>query len=129
MVNEHEILPFQYPRTDRMGCNYGTFVPRGKTKSFQYPRTDRMGCNVVTAQPVFNAFAPFSILERIEWAATVGADAQVVRRPAFSILERIEWAATAVAPGRARIHTSFQYPRTDRMGCNHRRALWPRTGL
>ncbi len=37
----------------------------------------------------------FSILERIEWAATLLIIREAVMRNAFSILERIEWAATS----------------------------------
>ncbi len=37
---------------------------------------------------------------------------------AFSILERIEWAATGVRHSRGRGLRYFQYPRTDRMGCD-----------
>ncbi len=40
---------------------------------------------------------PFSILERIEWAATPRHEAEMIYRVSFSILERIEWAATAAS--------------------------------
>ncbi len=36
----------------------------------------------------------------------------------FSILERIEWAATPPCPCGSVRRTHFQYPRTDRMGCD-----------
>ncbi len=62
--------------------------------AFQYPRTDRMGCDQIVAGGRVMALVPFSILERIEWAAT----------PA--------------SPGRPATPTLFQYPRTDRMGCD-----------
>ncbi len=39
----------------------------------------------------------FSILERIEWAATVRRCGGQRKREAFSILERIEWAATGMS--------------------------------
>ena len=61
---------------------------------------------------------PFSILERIEWAATLD---ELDPRPGiitFSILERIEWAATRDLGDCQRYPSSFQYPRTDRMGCD-----------
>ena len=111
--------PFQYPRTDRMGCDIpgavsshtssrlsvssngsnglrpvNTQLTNCRTFYFQYPRTDRMGCDVVVAVALNRAPPSFSILERIEWAATY-----LTHRPRshlwpFSILERIEWAAT-----------------------------------
>ncbi len=37
---------------------------------------------------------------------------------AFSILERIEWAATALFLEEMCVVDNFQYPRTDRMGCD-----------
>ena len=38
---------FQYPVSDRMGCNYGLvgMGDRG-VATFQYPVSDRMGCNL-----------------------------------------------------------------------------------
>ncbi len=39
-------------------------------------------------------------------------------RSAFSILERIEWAATDGGHERSQVVSLFQYPRTDRMGCD-----------
>ncbi len=36
----------------------------------------------------------------------------------FSILERIEWAATSVVDLDLSGDSGFQYPRTDRMGCD-----------
>ncbi len=36
----------------------------------------------------------------------------------FSILERIEWAATDDDPNQCFTGPDFQYPRTDRMGCD-----------
>ncbi len=87
--------------------------------AFQYPRTDRMGCDPALGRHPLRPSRTFSILERIEWAATPRTDGQS-RQPtslsvssngsnglrlslllavvlfilAFSILERIEWAAT-----------------------------------
>ncbi len=86
---------------------------------FQYPRTDRMGCDRLELEKRITDTVPFSILERIEWAATAktwlesmryyylsvssnGSNGlrretfmrQAIRDLAFSILERIEWAAT-----------------------------------
>ena len=40
------------------------------------------------------------------------------RHTRFSILERIEWAATTTGGVQPRNDLSFQYPRTDRMGCD-----------
>ena len=41
----------------------------------------------------------------------------------FSILYRIEWVVTTTDAYRALIHKDFQYPVSDRMGCNLRRAV------
>ena len=37
---------------------------------FQYPRTDRMGCDLSVVADYVQSLTGFSILERIEWAAT-----------------------------------------------------------
>ncbi len=115
-----KLRDFQYPRTDRMGCDRLTtprqcFLAslsvssngsnglrqhvnvrrRQQRTNFQYPRTDRMGCdlNLHTCRSTLRR--SFSILERIEWAATESkCDAPKPSRTTFSILERIEWAAT-----------------------------------
>ena len=116
---------------------------RENQSSFQYPRTDRMGCDLRLAQEMEKQLQAFSILERIEWAATVRASAcrsarhdlsvssngsnglrrtrSITRREAtetFSILERIEWAATRRLVELQHQVALFQYPRTDRMGCD-----------
>ncbi len=59
---------------------------------------------------------PFSILERIEWAATMPFPKPTKSERPFSILERIEWAAKLLDCAVERV--PFQYPRTDRMGCD-----------
>ncbi len=102
-----------------MGCDVGNDAKIIPPPLFQYPRTDRMGCdNGVIAPELVQAFA-FSILERIEWAATAeSAQGQERRNAAFSILERIEWAATDYLASEQRWLSLFQYPRTDRMGCD-----------
>ncbi len=160
--------PFQYPRTDRMGCDaHGGRLVGGDTAGFQYPRTDRMGCDLNSEggyygegklsvssngsnglrqaeAPTFPNFRlAFSILERIEWAATrllnainyqvlifqyprtdrMGCDrlkstAGIALFLPFSILERIEWAATRDTYSTCARSQNFQYPRTDRMGCD-----------
>ncbi len=112
-------IHFQYPRTDRMGCDGKRRNGRRPPPRFQYPRTDRMGCDTVVSFPLLNFHETFSILERIEWAATLyqsrtmllvlslsvssngsnglrhrPAQSKSVKHRPFSILERIEWAAT-----------------------------------
>ena len=112
-------------------------------QAFQYPRTDRMGCDHTVLAIADDTVPPFSILERIEWAATVQADEgqppaghfqyprtdrmgcdttmreEITRmRESFSILERIEWAATSCQCLEWIRTILFQYPRTDRMGCD-----------
>ncbi len=62
--------------------------------NFQYPRTDRIGCD--------SAQNP----------------ARVGRGLTFSILERIESAATPVCSTLTSHALCFQYPRTDRIGCD-----------
>ncbi len=104
-----------------------------------------MGCDGTAEVEDAPAGAAFSILERIEWAATVEYAAGVLlaislsvssngsnglrhntfirrspRRKSFSILERIEWAATVFKKLEEVIKDIFQYPRTDRMGCDTR---------
>ncbi len=62
---------FQYPRTDRMGCDAHPWRTGGVLALvFQYPRTDRMGCDIENRLGSNHLNQAFSILERIEWAAT-----------------------------------------------------------
>jgi len=62
---------FQYPRTDRTGCNNpGTGPKPGTDPNFQYPRTDRTGCNNEQGILLIPKLRPFSILGRIERDAT-----------------------------------------------------------
>jgi len=110
---------FQYPVSDRMGCNEQARGERQNRPNFQYPVSDRMGCNSTPAcrpgkpttlsvscvgsnglQPVSGNRLPFSL------------------RP-FSILCRIEWAATFTSFASSMpLKPFFQYPVSDRMGCN-----------
>ena len=39
------LASFQYPVSDRMGCNLGGGPLDGGDVAFQYPVSDRMGCN------------------------------------------------------------------------------------
>ncbi len=159
---------FQYPRTDRMGCDSRRSQSTKEGTNFQYPRTDRMGCDSTTRSCTTNSMSlsvssngsnglrpqtsqrreqwdvtfsileriewaatimprveeksialPFSILERIEWAATCQVKpSRTTSLSPFSILERIEWAATLAIAVQDSLHVVFQYPRTDRMGCD-----------
>ena len=54
-----------------MGCDCSTIAAAGLGGcGFQYPRTDRMGCDSFHVTAHYDADRTFSILERIEWAAT-----------------------------------------------------------
>ena len=110
---------FQYPRTDRMGCDTKSERGASSTKSlsvssngsnglrlrlrlgrvsivwtFQYPRTDRMGCDTgVVLRRRFPSV--LSVSSNGSNGLRLGPAFQVNhRQPPFSILERIEWAAT-----------------------------------
>ncbi len=76
-----------------------------------------MGCDLTTGRRRAGWIA-FSILERIEWAATLAVHLQNRLQVAFSILERIEWAAPPQLAVCLTPIYLFQYPRTDRMGCD-----------
>jgi len=118
---------FQYPVSDRMGCNVHPRQEGRPSSDFQYPVSDRMGCNYVVNVSLTTGDLPFSILCRIEWAATSvsipppppgrglsvscvgsnGLQPRVLTRAwafptPFSILCRIEWAATCTAPNARR---------------------------
>ncbi len=109
-----------------------------------------MGCDKRKKKEEQKERKAFSILERIEWAATwlqaitlreaeqlsVSSNGSnglrrllsaltVGSRCPFSILERIEWAATIPGRRRAGHRRYFQYPRTDRMGCDLRKPSVP----
>jgi len=136
--------PFQYPRTDRTGCNTRRRFGRWVSKvSFQYPRTDRTGCNYVGAisgggGPVLsvssdgsNGMQPASPGLPVAGfrQLSVSSDGSNGMQPKtdqfknfliwpFSILGRIERDATLNLVFLATNSTNFQYPRTDRTGCN-----------
>ncbi len=98
-----------------------TVLPRKVDKvldDFQYPRTDRMGCDVSNVPSIWSD-EPLSVSSNGSNGLRRGADGvQHVFRAAFSILERIEWAATPGHADAAAAARTFQYPRTDRMGCD-----------
>ena len=111
--------PFQYPRTDRMGCNLtfdSSILPTDTSFSI-LERIEWAATELVSL--LTEEHRAFSILERIEWAATGLSQIRPAAKPlSFSILERIEWAATIRRSCPLSVLTIFQYPRTDRMGCD-----------
>jgi len=89
------MLIFQYPRTDRTGCNCASLSHcRDGARPFQYPRTDRTGCNPPNSQfPIW--------LSVFQYPRTDRTGCNQIHRP------------TVPQAG-----SDFQYPRTDRTGCN-----------
>jgi len=89
-----------------------------RRNGFQYPVSDRMGCNEMVAR--------LETLEDALSVSCVGSNGlQRGRRddghragPPFSILCRIEWAATSLPSPSPLVGGYFQYPVSDRMGCN-----------
>ncbi len=111
---------FQYPRTDRMGCDLAWGMCGKMPRLFQYPRTDRMGCDTS-----LSALSPRSLRLSVSSNGSNGLRLPAPPNPAlapgrlsvssngsnglrrstsasasastsaFSILERIEWAATS----------------------------------
>ncbi len=53
-----------------MGCDRSGTAVLELNSHFQYPRTDRMGCDSPSSMLAPRRGNSFSILERIEWAAT-----------------------------------------------------------
>jgi len=90
---------------------------------FQYPRTDRTGCNGPGISPPPWTVLAFSILGRIERDATYHDARAILDSIPFSILGRIERDATMLSGEGTLPGSSFQYPRTDRTGCNDIPAL------
>ena len=45
-----QVVEFQYPLTDRGGCNENTSRFKTSEPAFQYPLTDRGGCNSWTVE-------------------------------------------------------------------------------
>jgi len=141
---------FQYPRSDRAGCNsllawssssnivlsvssvgssgmqLSRICVRGKLAySFQYPRSDRAGCNAPSGSflcrlPSLSVSSVGSSGMQLdtEDAAWDGQDS-------FSILGRIERDATNGPFSSQNEPETFQYPRSDRAGCNHSHTLAP----
>ena len=85
----------------------------------QYPRTDRMGCDARYRPRTATVLDPFSILERIEWAATSWKWFYDLRRAAPSVSSN---GSNGLRHSTPSCHSAslccFQYPRTDRMGCD-----------
>ena len=135
---------FQYPLSDRAGCN-GTYLDLSPlVLLFQYPLSDRAGCNWARFSPLHLQSAAFSILSRIERAVTrycylCCEVASLFQYPlsdragcnpvhchirvgftttTFSILSRIERAVTLFGFSSAPRRAVFQYPLSDRAGCN-----------
>ena len=78
-----------------------------------------MGCNELPARGWETRFIAFSILYRIEWVVTVPSRRTLTARElTFSILYRIEWVVTTDERTLAAGTGFFQYPVSDRMGCN-----------
>ncbi len=88
---------FQYPRTDRMGCDRGRHARPDGRHALSVSSNGSNGLRHRTAKFSSCFLYSFSILERIEWAATRARSRTETLVCAFSILERIEWAATAAA--------------------------------
>jgi len=86
---------------------------------FQYPRSDRAGCNHQCCPIVRYRFRPFSILGRIERDAT---DLQNWLVPWSVKLSVSSVGSSGMQPGSVGTGISppggFQYPRSDRAGCN-----------
>ncbi len=116
---------------------------RGLCGIFQYPRTDRMGCDVLRSSRCHccmtlsvssngsNRLRLLTLLGRTSYLILLSVSSNGsngLRQPThptgastlhtFSILERIEWAATTDMGAVTTLGTIFQYPRTDRMGCD-----------
>jgi len=112
---------FQYPRSDRAGCNPGGGRAPGESRApfsilgrierdatppggmpycepyiFQYPRSDRAGCNVFEDEE-----------SALNYALSVSSVGSSGMQPA---------GAEVIA----RAREAFQYPRSDRAGCNSR---------
>ena len=111
---------------------------------FQYPQTDRRGCNSRVREDVFDELGCFSIHKRIEGGATgrpmvflwciqcvsVSTNGSkgvqpldiikaIVGKKGFSIHKRIEGGATRQIGNILLPRLKFQYPQTDRRGCNN----------
>ena len=98
MTQDRREIHFQYPLSDRVGCNLVDWGGgRIQDPTFQYPLSDRVGCNLPRRVTSIGALGSFSILSRIEWAVTLGR-LPLVRR-----------------------ECDFQYPLSDRVGCNRGR--------
>ncbi len=61
---------FQYPRTDRMGCDQELTVLINALVILSVSSNGSNGLRPCTRLRVLPLLRPFSILERIEWAAT-----------------------------------------------------------
>ncbi len=91
-------LTFQYPRTDRMGCDPRPPPPQSRPPDLSVSSNGSNGLRQRIERQFGGTLPAFSILERIEWAATAMQQASSEWTLTFSILERIEWAATPRSP-------------------------------
>jgi len=143
-------IPFQYPRSDRAGCNFcvscrlscrlSTFsilgrIERDATKDlggglFSVSRlsVSSVGSSGMQLVAGILANAPMALS-----VSSVGSSGMQLKWPrvvfraesSFSILGRIERDATLKDRGSNRRRVAFQYPRSDRAGCNSPSACWP----
>ena len=107
-----------------MGCNYinGDYVRMALELSVSCVGSN--GLQPYPSPTSIPVWSTFSILCRIEWVATERDELlQAADTATFSILCRIEWVATIKTVQTACLIGNFQYPVSDRMGCNVRRGI------
>jgi len=97
---------------------FGQDMP-AEEKPFQYPRSDRAGCNMLTNCSIQYKIPSFSILGRIERDATRLTLPKIGEIAALSVSSvgssGMQPRSGHSCDGRG---FSFQYPRSDRAGCN-----------
>ncbi len=102
-----------------MGCDAARRFFRFLHEDFQYPRTDRMGCDTDKSGNMPSNWSTFSILERIEWAATRWLLRRLISAPLLSVSSNgSNGLRPTLRPQMPCQNLNFQYPRTDRMGCD-----------
>ena len=87
---------------------------------FQYPVSDRMGCNASVIIWIAETSGAFSILYRIEWVVTQFGNLTGYATACFQYPVSDRMGCNEIDAEKASVvaFIDFQYPVSDRMGCN-----------
>ena len=111
---------FQYPQTDRRGCNHSFMIQPPPVSPFQYPQTDRRGCNSATAKLLSSCALVSVSTNGSKGVQLSSASSKHTMQDFVSVSTNgskgVQQRSCEIRLAKRR----FQYPQTDRRGCNQR---------